>query len=253
MKKLTTKALGLLCLAALAAPQPVRAAEPMVLLNFSGRPNVLTDVEPRLDAILNVWFGGSETADAVSDVLFGKVSPSGKLTMSMPRSVGQIPVYYNMLPTGRPICDTVPGYQMYRSNYIDELNTPLYPFGYGLSYTSFEYTDFSLSGGILTDSTPVTASVTVTNTGGCDGSEVVQFYTADPVASLSRPQKELKHFERIALRPGESRTVTFEITPAALAFYNADLDLVTEPGEFVVMAGPDSGHLSSLRVEYRRR
>lgn len=228
-----------------------RLGKPLVLLNFSGRPNVLTDVEPDLDAILNVWFPGSEGASAICNVIFGESSPCGKLTMSMPRSVGQIPVYYNMLPTGRPVKQGVEGYQMYRSNYIDESNSPLYPFGYGLSYTTFEYGGLRLDSNELADSGKIKATVTVRNTGEREGTEIVQFYIKDPVASISRPALELKYFERINLKPGESRDVTFEITPEILGFYNSELNFVTEPGEFSVMAGPDSSRLQGLRFHFK--
>lgn len=227
-----------------------RLGKPMVLLNFSGRPNVLSNVEPKLDAILNVWFPGTEGANAICDVIYGDFDPCGKLTMSMPRSVGQIPVYYSMLPTGRPIDETIDKYQMYKSNYIDEPNSPLYPFGFGLSYTSFEYDNFELDNTELKDSGSVKATVTVHNTGEREGTEIVQFYINDPVASISRPVKELKHFERIRLKPGESAEVTFEITPERLAFYNSELDFVTEPGEFWVMVGPDSNKLQKQKFVY---
>lgn len=230
-----------------------RLGKPMVLLNFSGRPNVLTDVEPQLDAILNVWFPGTEGAHAICDVVYGDFNPCGRLTMSMPRSVGQIPVYYAMLPTGRPVDPAKEGYQMYRSNYMDVENSPLYPFGYGLSYTTFAYGDLQLSGSKLADGGKIVAKVKVTNTGTRRGTETVQFYIADPVASVSRPVKELKHFERVALDPGQSAEVSFEITPEQLAFYNSDLNLVAEPGEFRVMAGSDSERLQSASFVYEQR
>lgn len=214
--------------------------KPVVMLNFAGRPTVMSWEADHVPAILNVWFGGSEAADAIADVVFGNVCPSGKLSATMPRSVGQIPIYYNHLNTGRPLPEGTDEFVKFRSNYIDISNTPLYPFGYGMSYTTFEYTDFKLSGDEMDNNGQLTASVTVTNTGDREGDEIVQFYIRDLVGSISRPVQELKGFERITLKPGESKTVDFVITPETLKFFNKDLDFVNEPGEFVVMAGPNS-------------
>lgn len=219
--------------------------KPVVMLNFAGRPTVLTWESENVPAILNVWFGGSEAADAIADVVFGDVNPSGKLTMSMPWNVGQIPVYYNHLNTGRPKNEADPSYQKYRSNYIDAPNEPLYPFGYGLSYTDFAYGDMTLDGTSLDTDGTITATVKVTNTGKRAGDEVVQFYIRDMEGTVARPVKELKHFERITLQPGESKDVSFAITPEALKFYDYNLDYVAEPGEFQVMVGPDSRRLQS--------
>ncbi len=221
--------------------------KPVVMLNFSGRPTVMTWESERIPAILNVWFGGSEAADAIADVLFGAANPSGKLPVSMPRNVGQIPLYYNHLSTGRPPHQPWTGFQQYVSNYVDAPNTPLYPFGFGLSYTDFRYSDFAISSSEMTMDGKITASVTVTNTGDRQGDEIVQFYTRDLVGSISRPVQELKHFERISLNPGESRTVSFDITADCLRFYNSDLDYVAEPGEFLIMAGPSSDKVDTLR------
>ncbi|MCM1067787.1 MAG: beta-glucosidase BglX [Muribaculaceae bacterium] len=220
--------------------------KPVVMLNFSGRPTVMAWESEHVPAILNVWFGGSEAPDAIADVVFGDVNPSGKLTASMPYNVGQIPVYYNHFNTGRPKDPRNSAYQKYRSNYFEIPNKPLYPFGYGLSYTDFTYTDFTLDKDTLTDGGEITATVTVTNTGDREGAEVVQFYTRDVAGSVARPVKELKHFERITLKPGESRKVSFKITPEQLRFYNSKLEFVTEPGEFLVMAGPDSERVATL-------
>lgn len=220
--------------------------KPVVMLNFAGRPTVLTWESENVPAILNVWFGGSEAPDAIADVVFGDANPSGKLTASMPWNVGQIPVYYNHLNTGHPIDKSNPGYQKFRSNYIDAPNEPLYPFGYGLSYTDFEYSDFRIDGDEMREDKPLTATVTVTNTGRREGDEIVQFYIRDLQASVARPVKELKHFERISLKPGEKRDVSFTITPDDLKFYNRNLEYVAEPGEFQVMAGPDSRRVATL-------
>ena len=206
--------------------------KPLVLLNFSGRPTVLTWEHEHVPAIMNVWFGGSEAGDAICDVLFGDKVPSGKLTVSLPQTTGQEPLYYNQLPTGRPIGEGAKAFKKFFSNYLDVRNDPLYPFGYGLSYTTFSYSDIRLIGR--------TASVTVTNTGNYDGDEIVQLYIHDQVASITRPVKELKGFQRIHLKKGESREVKFEITDDLLKFYNHNLDYVLEPGDFDIMIGPDS-------------
>lgn len=220
--------------------------KPVVMLNFSGRPTVMTWESEHVPAILNVWFGGSEAADAISDVVFGDVNPSGKLTHTMPRNVGQIPIYYNHLNTGRPTTDDR-WFAKYQSNYIDVLNSPLYPFGYGLSYTPFEYSDMTLSSSELPMDGTLTASVTVTNKGDREGDEIVQLYVRDLVGSISRPVKELKGFERVTLKPGESRKVDFRITPEMLKFYNFDLEEVNEPGDYDVMIGPNSRDVKTMR------
>ena len=210
------------------------------MLNFAGRPTVLTWESEHVPAILNVWFGGSEAADAICDVVFGDVAPSGTLTATMPRNEGQIPIYYAHFNTGRPVPDDRPTFWQYQSNYLDVMNGALYPFGYGLSYTEFEYSDPMISASEMSADGSILASVTVRNTGSREADEIVQFYLRDLVGSIARPVKELKHFERISLKPGESKTVTFPITVESLKFYNADLEYVAEPGEFDVFAGPDS-------------
>ena len=211
--------------------------KPIVLLNFTGRATVMDWEVENIPTILNVWFGGSEAADAICDVVFGDVAPSGKLTVTMPRSVGQIPIYYNHLNTGRP---NPKWFSKFTSNYLDVPNDPLFPFGYGLSYTTFEYSPMTLSSDAMTTSGKITASVNVTNTGAVEGTEVVQFYIRDMVGSIARPVQELKGFERISLKPGESRTVTFTIDAELLKFYNKDLEYVCEPGQFEAMIGPNS-------------
>lgn len=218
--------------------------KPVVMLNFSGRPTVMSWESENIPAILNVWFGGSEAPDAIADVLFGDVNPSGKLSTTMPRNMGQIPIYYNHLMTGRPKSKGHNGFQKYRSNYLDSPNSPLYPFGYGLSYTTFEYGELILDSTELTTDGTISASIKVKNTGDREGTEIVQFYIRDMVASIARPVKELKHFERISIKPGESKVVTFKITIDALKFYNSSLEYVAEPGQFQVMSGPDSERLS---------
>ena len=211
--------------------------KPIVLLNFSGRATVMDWEVENIPTILNVWFGGSEAADAICDVVFGDVAPSGKLTVTMPRNVGQIPIYYNHLNTGRP---NPKWFTKFTSNYLDVPNDPLFPFGYGLSYTTFQYSPMTLSSNSMTQSGTIQASVTVTNTGAVEGTEVVQLYIRDIVGSIARPVQELKGFDRISLKPGESRTVNFTINADLLKFYNKDLNYVCEPGEFDVMIGPNS-------------
>ena len=214
--------------------------KPLVLLNFAGRPTVMTWEQQHVPAILNVWFAGSETGDAICDVLFGDKSPSGKLTMSMPQNMGQIPVYYNHLNTGRPVEEYTQKFVKFQSNYLDVRNEPLYPFGYGLSYTSFEYSDITLSSEQMLADGSITASVTVKNTGNYDADEVVQLYIRDIVGSISRPVKELKGFQRIHLKAGESQNVTFTITPDLLKFYDYNLNYVLEEGTFIIMIGSNS-------------
>ncbi len=218
----------------------VKLGKPVVLLNFSGRATVLTWEQQNVDAIMNVWFGGSEAADAICDVLFGDKAPSGRLTVTMPQSTGQMPLYYNHLNTGRPVREGATRYYKYQSNYLDVRNDPLYPFGYGLTYTTFEYGEPRLSAKTMTADGSLTLTVNVRNTGSREAVETVQLYIRDLVASVSRPVKELKGFERIALKAGESRDVTFTVTPDMLKFYNAELKHVLEPGDFEVMVGPNS-------------
>jgi len=217
----------------------VATGKPVVLVLFNGRPMTLNWEAENVPAILDVWFGGSETADAVADVLFGDVNPSGKLTMTFPKNVGQIPLYYAAKNTGRPLLEGR-WFEKFRSNYLDVDNDPLYPFGYGLSYTTFEYGPVSLSAAEVAEGGSVTAEVTVKNTGDVAGKEVVQMYIQDVVGSTTRPVRELKGFEKIYLEPGESRTVTIEITPELMSHYNSDLEFVAEPGEFIVSVGTDS-------------
>lgn len=213
--------------------------KPVVMLNFSGRPTVMTWESEHVPAILNVWFGGSETGDAIADVVFGEVSPSGRLTMSMPRNVGQLPIFYNHLNTGRPLPEGTDEFVKFRSSYLDVPNSPLYPFGYGLTYTTFDYSDLALSSNEMTQDGSITASVKLTNTGKREATETVQLYIRDLVGSVSRPVRELKGFERVTLKPGESRTVKFDITPDMLKFYNFDLVYGNEPGDFDLFIGPN--------------
>lgn len=225
----------------------LKTGKPVVLTLFTGRPLTLTWEQEHVPAILNVWFGGSEAAYAIGDVLFGDVNPSGKLTMTFPKNVGQIPLYYNHKNTGRPL-KAGGWFEKFRSNYLDVDNDPLYPFGYGLSYTTFAFSDIALSAPTLTQNGSVTAVVTVTNTGKRDGAEVVQLYIRDVVGSITRPVRELKGFQKVFLRAGESKTVSFKITPELLRFYDYELNHVAEPGDFELFIGDSSQATKTARV-----
>ena len=240
----------------------VKMGKPVVLLNFAGRPTVLSWEKQYVPAIMNVWFGGSEMGDALCDVIFGDKVPSGKLTTSMPKTTGQAPIYYNHQNTGRPVPDDNQKFAKYASNCLDVSNGPLYPFGYGLSYTTFEYSNFKLSSQEADingnqeatewqNGKKITATVTVKNTGARDADEVVQLYIRDMVASISRPVKELKGFQRIHLVAGESKEVSFEITPDMLKFYNIELKHVIEPGDFKIMVGANSREVKTLNFNVK--
>ena len=223
----------------------VKLGKPIVLLNFSGRPMILNWETEHIPAILEVWFGGSEAADAIADVVFGDVVPSGKLTTSFPRHIGQLPMSYSYYNTGRPV--QADAFVKFQSCYMDVSNTPLYPFGYGLSYTTFSYSPVTLSSNELTNGGEIEAKVTVSNTGKCEGTEVVQLYIRDLVGSVTRPVKELKGFQRVTLKEGESCVVTFTIDADLLKFYNGELEYVCEPGEFEVMIGTNSADVQSAK------
>ncbi|GFM55204.1 beta-glucosidase BglX [Pseudomonas capsici] len=212
--------------------------KPLVLVLMNGRPLVLVDENEQADAILETWFPGTEGGNAVADVLFGDYNPSGKLAMSFPRSIGQLPVYYAHLNTGRPYTPGKPG--NYTSHYFEEPNGPLFPFGYGLSYTSFDVSDIKLSDSKMARKGKLTASVTVKNTGKVAGTTIVQLYLRDVAASISRPVKELKNFEKVTLEPGEEKVVNFTLSEDDLKFYDSKLKYAAEPGEFNVMIGLDS-------------
>ena len=217
----------------------VRAANPNVaVVLFNGRPLLLDKLSRDAAAILEAWFPGTEGGHAILDLLTGTKNPSGKLPMTFPRNMGQIPIYYNHFSTGRPLTGTDP--QRFVSKYTDAPNTPLFPFGYGLSYAEFSYSDVSLSSDSLTGEDSITASVQLKNTGACTGTEVVQLYIQDVAASTVRPVRELKGFTRITLTPGETQTVSFRISEAELAFHRADGSYGTEPGAFRVWIGGSS-------------
>ena len=227
-------------------PQPQRqllealynTGKPIVLLLSTGRPLALEWENTHLPAILCTWALGDQAGHAIADILFGDVSPSAKLTTSFPRSVGQCPIYYNHMNTGRPWPDDKT-YQKFTSCYIDVLNSPLYPFGYGLSYTTFSYGKMRLDHNTMSEDGEIKVSVDVTNSGSMDADEVVQLYIRDLVASVSRTVKELKDFQRVSLKAGETKTVTFTINAEKLKFYNSNLKWVCEPGDFQVMVGPN--------------
>ena len=222
--------------------------KPLVLVLMNGRPLALTHEYQQADAMLETWFSGTEGGNAIADVLFGDYNPSGKLPISFPRSVGQIPIYYNHLPTGRPYNSAKPN--KYTSHYYDAVNGPLFPFGYGLSYTTFSVSPVKMSSATMPRNGKIEASVTVTNTGKRDGATVVQLYLNDEVASVSRPVKELKGFQRIMLKAGESQTVRFPIDVDALKFWNQKMQQVAEPGKFKVMIGLDSARTQDAEFTY---
>lgn len=227
----------------------VKTGKPVVLVLFNGRPLALKWENENVPAILDVWFGGSEAGFAIADVLFGNVNPSGKLTTTFPQNVGQVPIYYAHKHTGRKLEDGK-WFEKFRSNYLDVSNDPVYPFGYGLGYSKFNYGDIKISSNSLKGNQTLTASVTVTNAGKYDGKETVQLYIRDVVGSVTRPEKELKGFQKIDLKAGETKTVTFNITPEDLKFYNYDLKYDWEPGEFVIMIGANSNDLKSAKVNW---
>lgn len=212
--------------------------KPMIVLIMAGRPLVFNWTADHADAILYTWFLGSEAGNAIADVLFGDYNPSAKLPISFPRAEGQIPVFYSAFNTGRPVVNE--NNITYKSAYIDLPNTPRYAFGYGLSYTSFSYSNLQFSKRTFTDSDSVEVSFTLTNSGNVAGEEVAQLYIWDRVASIARPVKELKGFKKLSLQPGESKTVRFTINKEHLSFYNDQLNKVVEPGEFRIMIGAAS-------------
>ena len=226
----------------------VATGKPVVLVLFNGRPLTLTWENENVPAILDVWFAGSEAGDAIADALLGKVNPSGKLSMSFPQNVGQIPLYYNHKNTGRPL--TGKWFSKFQSNYIDVSNEPLYPFGFGLSYTSFEYGAMQVSSNQLKGNQKLRITIPVKNTGKYAGKEVVQLYIRDEVGTITRPIKELKGFEKIELAAGETKEVVFEITTELLKFYNSDLKFDWESGDFQIMVGPNSRDVKAVKINW---
>ncbi len=220
----------------------LKTGKPVVLLVFNGRPLDLSGEAKTVPAILNVWFGGTETGSAIADVLFGDVNPSGKLSATFPQNIGQIPLYYNHKNTGRPLPEGQ-WFQKFRSNYLDVSNEPLYPFGFGLSYTTFNISTPVLDKAVMNENGSITVKVNVKNTGSKDGEEVVQLYIRDLVGSITRPVKELKAFRKIFLKSGEQKEVSFLLTANDLKFYNSKLDFIAEPGDFKVFVGNSSANV----------
>ena len=224
--------------------------KPVVMVLVTGRPLTLVEEDATMDAILNVWAPGTEGGHAVADVLFGDVNPSAKLTTTFPRSIGQVPLYYNHKNTGRPHGDYEP-FKKFVTGYLDEINGPLYPFGFGLSYTAYEYSPVTLSASEMPANGSVTASVTVKNTGDRDGNEIVQLYIHDIYATSTRPVKELKGFKKVHLAAGQSAQVDFTLTADELSYYNHDLEWVCEPGDFEIFVSPDSRRGEPVRLTVR--
>ena len=218
-----------------------KTGTPIILVLMNGRPLDLSWENNQVDAILETWFPGTRGGEAITDVLFGDYNPSGKLTVTFPRNVGQIPIFYNQKNTGRP-ANIENADPRYTSKYLDVDNSPLYPFGHGLSYTSFQYTDVKIDTKILTSNSKITASVTLTNTGDCDGEEIVQLYIKDVVGSITRPVKELKGFKKITLKKGETKDVEFLIEANDLKFYNNQMKFVSEPGDYELFIAGNSNH-----------
>lgn len=229
----------------------VTTGKPVVLLNFAGRPTILSWENDNVQAIMNVWFAGSETGDAICDVLFGDKSPSGKLVNTFARNMGQLPIYYNHTSASRPVPDGNKAFRKYQSNYIDVANGPLYPFGYGLGYTTYKYGNVTLSSSTMGKDGSVTATVTVTNTGDRDGDEIVQFYIHDRYSTIVRPVKELKGFQRIHLTKGESKNVTFNIDASTLNYLDAEGNPFLESGTFEIMVGPNSRDVKTATLEVK--
>lgn len=227
----------------------LKTGKPVVAVMFMGRPLALTWEKDNIPAILNVWFPGSDGGYSIVDVLFGDVNPSGKLSTTFPQNVGQVPIFYNHKNTGRPL-PKGGWFQKFTSNYLDVSNDPLYPFGYGLSYTTFSYGDLKVSQEFPKGDEEIRVSIDVTNSGDLKGKEVVQLYIRDMVGTVTRPVQELKGFEKIELEPGETKTVSFVISTMDLKFYNYDLDYVWEPGEFQIMVGGNSRNVKKTKITW---
>jgi beta-glucosidase len=223
----------------------IETGVPAAVVLFNGRPLVIENLDKIAPAIIEAWFGGTQAGNAIADVLFGDVNPSGKLTMTFPRNMGQIPIFYSVKNTGRPVDPANPG-EKYKSKYLDSPNSPLYPFGYGLSYTSFGYSDISLNKNDFRGNDTIIATVDITNTGPVDGEEIVQLYIHDLVGDVTRPVKELRGFKRILISNNEKVTVKFKITPAELSYYHQDMSFDFDPGDFELFIGTSS---SNTRVK----
>jgi len=225
------------------ANEIIKTGKPVIIVLMNGRPLAIPELDEKAGAILETWFLGTQAGNAIADVLFGDYNPSGKLPVTFPRSLGQVPIFYSAKNTGRPM-EVDPNLK-YTSKYLDESNYPLYPFGYGLSYTTFTYGDVQLSNKEISANDTLTVTCTVTNTGTRSGEEVVQLYVRDLVGSVTRPVKELKGFQKINLSTGESKSVTFQLTAVDLSFYRKDMSFGTEPGDFEVYVGGDSKNVKT--------
>jgi beta-glucosidase len=215
-----------------------KTGKPLVLVVMSGRPLALTEELELADAVLFTGHPGVEAGNAIAEVIYGDYNPSGKVTATFPRNVGQVPIYHSIRKTGRP--QNGDEFEKFKTNYLDVENSPLIPFGFGLSYTNFEYSDFKLNTTEMSPETEITATVTLKNTGNFDGEEVVQLYLRDLVASTTRPLKELKGFQKVYLKKGETKQLSFTITEELLKFYGSDLVFDSEQGEFEVFTGGNS-------------
>jgi beta-glucosidase len=218
------------------AKEIYKTGKPVVVVLMNGRPLSIEWIDEKIPAVIEAWFPGITCGDAIAQVLFGEYNPSGKLPVTFPRHVGQVPIYYNHKSTGRPGDKS----NHYTSQYLDLPLTPLYPFGFGLSYTTFEYSNLSLNKNSFSLNDEIKISFDVENTGKYDGEEVVQLYVQDLVGSVTRPVRELKRFQKIFLKKGESKNIQFTLLPGDLSFYNADMKFVTEPGSFKIFAGTNS-------------
>jgi beta-glucosidase len=224
----------------------IATRKPVAVVLFNGRPLAIPGLDSLAPAILEAWAPGTEGGNGIADILFGDVNPSGKITMTFPRNEGQIPVFYNSKNTGRPYNAAHPG-EKYVSKYLDVSTSPLYPFGYGLSYTTFDYSDLSVE----IEEDMIVAKVRVKNTGSRDGKEVVQLYIQDKVGTITRPVRELKGFQKVMITAGETKELTFTLTKDDLAFYHPDLKRYYEPGEFTLFIGKNSDETIStiFRIE----
>ncbi len=229
------------------AKEIYKTGKPIIVVLMNGRPLATEWISDNIPSIVEAWFLGIKSGEAIADVLFGDYNPNGKLPVSVPRTTGQIPIYYNHKSTGRPGVDT----NRYTSKYIDLPLTPLYPFGYGLSYTKFDYSNLKLSAKEITPYETLKITIDVKNTGGRDGEEVVQLYIRDDYASVTRPVKELKRFKKIFLKKGETKIVEFELNNKDLCFYNKDMKFVSEPGTFTIYAGTNSVDVIHEQFELR--
>ncbi len=218
----------------------LKTGKPVVLVLFAGRPLVLTEENEKLETILLAWFGGSEAGHAIADILFGDVNPSGKLPMTFPRHESQIPLFYNHKNTGRPLEFTDGRFEKFRTGYLDETNNPLFAFGFGLSYTQFEYKNLTLSKNTMRPDEKITVTVDVVNVGRFDGKEIIQLYIRDKVGTITRPVMELKGFQKQGIKQGGQKTVIFEIGIDDLKFYNPALEWIAEPGDFDIFIGKNS-------------